>query len=121
MDLAIDVAAPCWPPHAVHCEHFRPDPAATAGERRPFEVELARSGGVLTVPACKSILQVLDEHGIARARSCEQGICGSCMTGVLGGIPDHRDSFLTEEERRRGQSMLLCVSRATSDRLVLDL
>ena len=121
MDLAIDVAAPHWPRHAIHREHFCPDPAATTGERRPFEIELARSGGVLAVPACKSILQVLEEHDIAHLRSCEQGVCGSCMAGVLGGIPDHRDAFLTEDERRRGRTMLLCVSRAATDRLVLDL
>jgi ferredoxin-NADP reductase len=119
MDLTIDVAAPHWPRHAIHREHFRPDPAA--GERRPFQIELARSGGVLAVPACKSILQVLGEHGIAHVHSCEQGVCGSCMAGVLGGVPDHRDTFLTEDERRRGRTMLLCVSRAATDRLVLDL
>jgi ferredoxin-NADP reductase len=121
MDLAIDVAAPHWLPHAIRREHFRADPAAAAGEPRAFEIELARSGAVFQVPACKSALQVLDEHGVSAVRSCEQGVCGSCMTRVLGGIPDHRDAFLTADERCRGRTMLLCVSRAATDRLVLDL
>ena len=102
MDVAMDVAAQNWPRHAIRLEHFRPDPAAAAGERRPFEIELARDGRVLAVPACKSILQVLDEHGIAHMRSCEQGVCGSCMAAVLGGAPTRtHDAALRVARRHR--------------------
>jgi ferredoxin len=88
----------------------------------PFEVELARSGRVLRVPAEKSLLRVLIEAGGVRAWSdCMRGECGVCAIGVRGGQIDHRDSFLTEEQKQAGNIMCPCVSRAKSERLVLDL
>lgn len=103
-------------------ERFAPDPVAlTEGETAAFEIELASSGEVLTVPPDKTILQVLDERGYAADASCEEGICGTCETAVLSGVPIHRDSVLTDADHERGDCMMICVSRAAAGtRLLLD-
>jgi ferredoxin-NADP reductase/uncharacterized iron-regulated membrane protein len=121
MELVESTAAATWPPESIHIEYFGADPAASAGESRPFEITLARSGGSYMVPAGKSILHLLGEQGIEVPCSCEQGVCGTCLTGVLKGTPDHRDAFLSESERKTGKKIMLCVSRAKTERLVLDL
>jgi len=64
---------------------------------------------------------VVEEAGVGVLSSCAEGTCGTCETAVLGGVPDHRDSVLTEEERRAGDCMMICVSRSCTERLVLDL
>ena len=91
------------------------------GEEAPFEVVCQRSGVTVTVPPGQSILDALEEQGVSVLSSCQEGVCGTCETRVLGGIPDHRDSLLSEEEREENEYMMVCVSRAKSDRLVLDL
>lgn len=110
-----------WPADAVHTEHFGADPKAQDGPRTAFTVQLSRSGRSYDVPADKSILAVLSENGVKVPTSCEQGFCGSCVCGVLEGTPDHRDSFLSDDERRAGRRLLPCVSRARTARLVLEL
>ncbi|WP_086838813.1 PDR/VanB family oxidoreductase [Amycolatopsis kentuckyensis] len=106
-------------PEDLHVERFtaRPDESP----RTAFEVKLAGSGRVLPVPTDRSILEVVEEAGVTVLSSCREGTCGTCETGVLGGEPDHRDSVLTAEERLENEVMMLCVSRACSPRLVLDL
>ena len=101
----------------------RPTLPAGAGARpRPFEVELARSPGcTLTVPPDRSILEVVEEAGVAVLSSCREGTCGTCETAVLDGVPDHRDSLLTEDERAADDTMMICVSRSVAPKLVLDL
>ncbi|MGW7524043.1 PDR/VanB family oxidoreductase [Streptomyces sp. NPDC054783] len=84
-----------------------------------FQVELRRSGRTLTVPADSTVLAAVRRELPDTAYSCEQGFCGTCQQRVLEGEIDHRDELLTDEER--GDSMLICVSRARSDRLVLDM
>ena len=121
MDLVETTAAPTWPPEAVHLEYFTADPSALSGQRDAFEIVVASTGATYTVPAEKSIVQVLGEQGTDVPVSCEQGVCGTCLTGVLEGEPDHRDVFLTDEEKRACDRMLLCVSRARSPRITLDL
>lgn len=121
MDLVEQTAAITWPPKSVHLEYFSADPASLAGPRETFTVRLARSGGEYVIPGDKSIVQTLAERGVHVETSCEQGVCGTCLTGVLEGTPDHRDVFLTDEERAAGDKFLPCVSRAQSDILVLDL
>jgi ferredoxin-NADP reductase len=121
MDLVEATAASTWPPEAVHIEYFTADPMASAGPREAFEITLARAGGTYTVPADKSIVDVLTENGIENMTSCSQGVCGTCLTGVLEGTPDHRDVYLSEAERRACDKIMLCVSRAKSKTLVLDL
>jgi ferredoxin-NADP reductase len=109
-----------WPAGSLHLERFAATTPA-AGERRPIEVECARSRRRLLVPADRSILEVAEEAGLDPASSCTEGICGSCETAVLDGEPEHLDDLLTEQERATGRTMLICVSRARTPRLVLDL
>jgi ferredoxin-NADP reductase len=87
----------------------------------PYEVVLASTGTVLTLDPSASVLGAVAAAGIPVLASCRQGVCGTCETGVLAGVPDHRDSLLSEDERRRGACFYPCVSRSASDRLVLDL
>ncbi|MFI5613379.1 PDR/VanB family oxidoreductase [Amycolatopsis sp. NPDC051903] len=109
-----------WATGTVHFERFTPAEAAFA-EGTEFEVELAGDGAVLTVPADRSLLDVLTEHGYQVLSSCTEGTCGSCETPVLSGAVDHRDAVLSAEEREAGDVMMVCVSRAACPRLVLDL
>lgn len=103
-------------PSAVHLERFAP---AAAGPARPFTVELRRSGGTVEVGAGESTLAAVRRVLPDTPYSCGQGFCGTCQHRVLAGEVDHRDELLTDAER--ADSMLLCVSRAASDRLTLDL
>jgi vanillate O-demethylase ferredoxin subunit len=106
-------------PARVHVEHFAAvEPAAVEGG---FEVVLARSGLAVAVPRGKTILEALNEAGIEPACSCIEGVCGTCETRVLDGVPDHRDAILTPEERANSRTMMICVSGAKTARLVLDL
>jgi ferredoxin len=86
-----------------------------------FEVVCVRSGVTLTVPSGRSILSVARECGIDVLSSCTEGVCGTCETAVLAGLPDHRDWLLTDEEREASKTMLICVSRCLRGPLVLDL
>lgn len=108
------------PPDRVHLESF--DAAAGTGDTdESFEIELARTETTLTVPPDKSIMDVLEEAGIHVLYSCRNGQCGTCETAVLEGVPDHRDSLLTEEEQQEGKTMMVCCSRAKTPKLRLDL
>ncbi|MEV4643461.1 PDR/VanB family oxidoreductase [Saccharopolyspora sp. NPDC049357] len=104
---------------ALHLERFKATQvdAPTSG----FEVELARSRLTLTVPENRSILEVAEDAGVPVLSSCQEGICGTCETPVLDGVPDHRDSLLTEAERAANRTMMICVSRTCGTRLILDL
>src|SRR5690606_12499566 len=108
-----------WPDEAVHFEYFKN--AHEIDRSSSFTVELARSALSLTVPAGKSILEVMRDNGIEAPSSCEQGACGTCLTRVLEGVPDHQDVYLNGTERSSNAAMLTCVSRAKSGRLVLDI
>lgn len=121
MDQVEATAAATWPPQTVHLEYFAADPMALAGPRDAFEVNLARTGGTYVIPEGQSIVDVLAQHGVQITVSCEQGVCGTCLTGVLSGTPDHRDVFLSQEEKARGDVILPCVSRCKSPKLILDL
>lgn len=104
---------------SLNIERFAAGPVDTSGGA--FDVVINSTGQRITVPEGQSVLSVLREAGIKIVSSCGDGVCGSCETGVLSGIPDHRDSILSEEERADNDYMMLCVSRALSDELVLDL
>jgi ferredoxin-NADP reductase len=110
-----------WPPGALHLERFAPRTAQVGGPDSAFEVHLARSGATVTVPPRLSIVDAVAEAGVEIPASCREGTCGTCETAVLDGVPHHRDSLLTEEERVAGGVMFPCVSRCLSGRLVLDL
>jgi ferredoxin len=88
-----------------------------------FEVELARTGITITVPADRSIFDAVQDHGISVLGSCHEGICGTCETVILDvdGEVDHRDSVLNDEEKASNETMMICVSRCRSGRLTLDL
>ncbi|GAA5214819.1 PDR/VanB family oxidoreductase [Streptomyces thinghirensis] len=102
---------------ALHLERFAP--RTTAGGDGEFEVELHRSGRTLTVDGDTSVLTAVRAELPNTPYSCEQGWCGTCQQKVLEGEIDHRDELLTDSER--GDSMLICVSRARGTRLVLDM
>jgi ferredoxin-NADP reductase len=92
-----------------------------AGGRRAFEVELRRSGITVTVPAHRSLLSVVREVLPATPFSCGEGVCGTCETTVLAGVPEHHDEVLTDDERADGATMMICVGRSRTPLLVLDL
>ncbi|MEG9518321.1 PDR/VanB family oxidoreductase [Saccharopolyspora indica] len=118
---AVETACADWPQGSLHIERFAPKAGADDGPRTTFEVELAESQMTLTVPADKSILEVVEDAGIQILSSCQEGTCGTCETALLEGVADHRDSVLTDDERAANDTMMICVSRACSSRLVLDL
>lgn len=110
-----------WPANQLHREYFKVDaPAPLVGDQ-PFQIQLAQSGQLFNVPANRTIVAVLRDAGIDLPISCESGVCGTCLTGVLAGEPDHRDFYLSPEEKARGDQMLPCCSRALSSTLLLDL
>ncbi len=112
-------AAAGIPRQHVHVEYFTPKAeAATSGG---FWVELARSGEEYFIPEGKKILEVLFEAGVDCDYSCELGICGECVTRVISGIPEHRDSVLSEEEQAANDKVMICCAGCKSERLVLDL
>ncbi|MFK7893944.1 MAG: Rieske 2Fe-2S domain-containing protein [Granulosicoccus sp.] len=108
-----------WPDEAVHFEYF--SNTTSRDNEGAFEVSLARSGLTLQVPAGKTLLSVLREHGIPVPSSCEKGACGTCRITVLDGVPRHQDVYLNEVERQRADCMMSCVSRAKSSSLTLDI
>lgn len=107
-----------------HSERFRPqaDPPPVPGQaEKRFELVLASSNVSTAVQPGESVLEAVRRLGVEVLSSCGEGTCGTCETTVLEGVPDHRDSLLTDRERADGDCMLICVSRSFSDRLVLDL
>lgn len=118
---AVESASTQWPDGALHLERFAPKKSAGTGPDEAFDVELALSGQTVTVAADMSILDAVEEVGVSIMSSCEEGVCGTCEATVLSGEIDHRDSVLTDRERAAGNKMMVCVSRASGARLVLDL
>ncbi|MBP0625074.1 oxidoreductase [Cupriavidus sp. LEh25] len=109
-------------PGSVHLERFGADPAEIAVRpRQTFSVRLLRHGGCFAIPEDRSILDVLEEHGVVLPSSCREGLCRSCEVPLVSGQADHRDYVLSEEERCAHQSILICVSRAKDGELVLDI
>lgn len=103
----------------VHLERFAggADPAPAHG----LTVELARSAMTLQIADDQTILDAVLDAGVDVAFSCMEGICGTCRTRVLAGVPDHRDFVLSDAERAAGDAMTICCSRSKGDRLVLDI
>lgn len=118
---ALGAATSDWPAGTVRTERFVPKEQSAPARTTPFVVTLARTGGSVTVDPNESILDALDRNGVKLLSSCKEGTCGTCETTVLDGVPDHRDSLLSEIERDCGDCMFVCVSRSISDQLVLDL
>lgn len=110
-------------PEVFHFERFGAgQPAAGAGDdNEAFEVELVRSGVTLHVPADRTLLEVVREVVPDMPSSCEAGYCGTCELRVVHGVPLHRDTIMTDEEKAAGQSMMICVGRSLTPRLGLDI
>jgi vanillate O-demethylase ferredoxin subunit len=109
-----------WPDDRIHREYFAAAEIDTSADDA-FEVQIASTGKVLTVPADRSVSDILSDAGIDVPISCGEGVCGTCVIRVIGGEIDHRDLFLMDDERASNEVFTPCVSRARSGRLVLDL
>jgi ferredoxin-NADP reductase len=118
---AVEERCSLWPTGSLHVERFHPRPGALDGENTAFEVVCARSGLTVTVGADEAIVTALERNGVYVPTSCAEGICGTCQTAVVGGVPDHRDSFLVGKKREDHTTIMVCCSRARTSRLVLDL
>ncbi len=106
-------------PHA-HLERFAAPAAPASGEAGAYTVELKKSGQNVLVPAGANLLDTLLASGFNLSHSCKEGICGACETKVLEGEVEHLDGILTKQEQAANKSMMICVSRCRSTRLVLD-
>jgi ferredoxin-NADP reductase/nitrite reductase/ring-hydroxylating ferredoxin subunit len=122
MDLVLQTARTLgWPEDQLHREYFANTQALDRADDSAFDVVLQRSGKTLHVPAGRTIVQVVREAGVSVNTVCEQGACGTCETAVLEGEPDHRDVYLSADERLSQRCTMVCVSRAKTPTLVLDL
>lgn len=121
LDAVISTAkAKGWSESNVHFEYFSAK-VVVKDTDDSFDVQIASSGQIVNVPVGSPITQALSAAGIEIPMSCEQGVCGTCLTRVLKGEPDHRDLYLSDEEKAKNDQMLLCCSRSKSTLLVLDL
>jgi vanillate monooxygenase ferredoxin subunit len=109
-----------WNEEHLHREYFAATPIESSEDER-FEIEIHSSGEVIEIADGQSAAHALLDAGFDLPLSCEQGVCGTCMTKVLAGVPDHRDLYLTDDERARNDCFMPCCSRAKTSRLVLDL
>jgi vanillate monooxygenase ferredoxin subunit len=120
MDVAVEIAKKQgWADDHVHIERFAgvtPKP----GDATEFYVEIKKTGQMVLIPKDKTVVEALRAVGIEIPVSCEQGVCATCLTNIVEGIPDHRDLILTKQEHESGKMFTPCVSRALSDILVID-
>ncbi|HEY5211312.1 MAG TPA: PDR/VanB family oxidoreductase [Stellaceae bacterium] len=120
MDVAVDVAKKLgWDDAHLHLERFT-GVAAKPGDATEFLVEIKKTGQLITIPKDKTVVEALRAVGIDIPVSCEQGVCATCLTNIVSGVPDHRDLILTKQEHESGKIFTPCVSRALSDILVID-
>ncbi|MCV7348469.1 PDR/VanB family oxidoreductase [Mycolicibacterium rhodesiae] len=119
---AVGTACERWPDNSLHVERFsarsRDD---TVEGLTSFELECRRSGVTFTVAQDQSIYQACEIAGVDVLGSCMEGVCGTCESDIIEGELDHRDSVLNDAEQDANETMMICVSRARSQRLVLDL
>jgi ferredoxin-NADP reductase len=118
---AVEAGCAAWPDGSLHVERFAAKKIeASEDALDTFEVECSRSGVTVAVPEGVSIFDAVEKAGVDVIGSCMEGICGTCEADVLDGTPDHRDSVLSKRERERGDTIMTCVSRSLSTKLVLD-
>ncbi|MEO6015842.1 MAG: PDR/VanB family oxidoreductase [Polaromonas sp.] len=121
IDHVVSTAKACgWNSEQIHLEYFGAAPQDTSDDSG-FEIRVASTGKTFAVGAEQNIIQVLKDNGIEVLTSCEQGVCGTCITRVLQGEPDHRDMYFTDEEKAKNDQFTPCCSRSKSRLLVLDL
>ncbi|PPE74433.1 cytochrome [Solimonas fluminis] len=119
---AVEEGCAGWPEGSLHLERFAAKVVeAPADALDSFEVECARSGVTVSVPEGMSIFEAVEKAGVQVLGSCMEGICATCECDVIEGTPDHRDSVLSKADRARGDTIMTCVSRSLSKKLVLDL
>lgn len=119
---AVEEGCASWPDGSLHLERFAAKVVeASEDALDSFEVECSRSGVTVTVTEGTSIFEAVEQAGVEVLGSCMEGVCGTCECDVLEGTPDHRDSVLSKSDRDRGDTMLTCISRSLSEKLVLDL
>lgn len=119
--VVLEEYAAAHPGCSLRLERFSGKAQPTGGpEDHAFVVETA-DGTEVSVAADQTILEALTKAGIPMLSSCQEGICGTCETTVLGGVPEHRDQLLSAEERASGEMMMPCVSRCVGSRITLDL
>jgi ferredoxin-NADP reductase len=118
---AVEERMAAWPPHSLKIERFAPKAGVLGGESTSFTVRLDYSELEVTVGAGQSIVAAVEAAGVEVMTSCREGTCGTCETAVISGIPDHRDSVLSDEEHATNEVMMICCSRSLSPLLVLDL
>ena len=121
MDVVQATARMDWPDDYVHLEYFVAEAPKSSEGDITFQVALARHGITVTVEPGVAIIDAVRAAGVDLETSCEQGVCGTCITPVIEGTPDHRDCFLTAKEHARGDCIAVCVSRSRTPMLVLDL
>lgn len=119
--LAVEDLCASWPSGTLHLERFQAKQVDAEVVERGFDVVLARSGITIQVPPDRSIFRVCEDNGVSVLGSCHEGICGTCEVEVLDGEVDHRDSILSADEQASNEMMMICVSRARSDSLTIDL
>jgi len=118
---AVEEGCAAWPDGSLHLERFAAKKVeASEDALDSFEVECSRSGVTVMVPEGMSIFDAVEKAGVDVLGSCMEGICGTCEVDVLSGTPEHRDSVLSKSERERGATIMTCVSRSLSKKLVLD-
>jgi ferredoxin-NADP reductase len=117
---AVEAQCADWPEEALQIERFHPRLQEVKLTSPAFDVELRKSGLTITIPPDQTIADALDAIGVHIPRSCNEGTCGTCITKVLEGIPDHRDSFLRPKHRAENKRIMVCCSRSLTPRLVLD-
>ncbi|SDR50379.1 vanillate O-demethylase ferredoxin subunit [Paraburkholderia fungorum] len=110
-----------WSPSQIKSEAFDAQPVVAQHGDAAFEVEIESTGQVFVVPPGETIASVLQAGDVAVSLSCEQGICGACLTGIVSGRADHRDEVLSGDERDAHTQIAICCSRSTTSRIVLAL
>jgi len=110
-----------WSEEHLHKENFKADRIPDDAVDRPFKLILSRSGIEIDVDTSQTALDAIDDAGIEIDMSCEMGVCGTCVTRVLEGVPDHRDSVLSTSEKAQNNVFTPCCSRAKTNTLVVDL
>jgi vanillate monooxygenase ferredoxin subunit len=121
LDFVLDTARKLgWADHQIHFEYFGASPRRIDGDS-PFDVMVRSTGQMIHVGETQTVVAALAEHGIDVPVSCEQGVCGTCLTRVVEGEPEHRDLYLSDKERAANDQFLPCCSRSKSRCLVLDL
>ena len=109
-----------WSAEQLHREYFSAGPISSVDDDS-FDIKISSTGQVINIPSDKTVIEVLEAFDIEIPFSCESGVCGTCLTRVIEGIPDHKDVFLTEEEQAKNDQFTPCCSRAKSAQLVLDI